>query len=157
MTNSLFTDNIVNTTYPFDWYGLNAIINAYDISGDSSITSKVDVQNSCFVKNAGVSFALVLGGVYGDGTMTQTGNTAYQNTFLQSGTKACSGIGELYMDPNYYYGGYYNFTLGKCLQTFSSSQCKLSSVSSFTSSTGHVSVSIKVAWASLFLALVTIL
>lgn len=163
VTNTLFTDNIVNTTYPSDWYGLYAVINAFDISGNISITSKVDVQNCCFVRNAGISFSLVFGGEYGDGTMTQTSNTASQNTFLQSGTKACNGIGQLYMNPGYYYSDrYYNFTLGKCIQTFSSSQCKLSSssiipINSPTSSIGHVSVSFTVALGSLLFALLATL
>jgi len=159
ITNTLFTDNAVNTSYPHDWYRLNAVVNSIDISGWSNITSKVSVQNSCFIRNTGISYALVLGGMYGDGTLSQTGNVATGNTFLQTGSMACSGIGALYMDPDYYYGGYYNFTLGKCLQTFLSSSCKLSTSTTtlVTSSSSpfymerYASMGIKIGVVSLFL------
>jgi hypothetical protein len=148
--NSYFVDNTVNTTYQYNWYGLNAIINVNDISGDSSIASKVDVQNCCFMENQGISFSLVVAGVYGDGNITASNNFATLNSFMQSGSRACYGAGQLYMDPAFYYDQYYNFTLARCLYTFTASHCSLAQYSTSTpyTSSAHLSSAVSVVFGS---------
>jgi len=120
---SLFMDNIVNTTLAnATWDGLHAVINANDISGQTPVLSNINVADSCFVRNKGLSFSLVLGAIWGDGVLNSRNNYANGNTFLYQNYSDC-GIGQLYMNIYYNYFGYYNLSTGLCQKKFTASSC----------------------------------
>jgi len=119
--NSLFFNNQVNTSYLYDWYGLNGAITAVDIEGKIEIDTKIDVRDSCFIHTRGISYSPVLGSVWSDGALTQSNNYAVGNAFVQE--KKCDGIGRLLMNPYYFYYGYYNFSTALCQEQFTASSC----------------------------------
>ena len=123
VNNSLFIDNSVNTTHiASNWDGLHAVINANDVGAFPDIVSIVNVENSCFVRNKGISFSLVFGAVWGGASMNSKNNYASGNSYLDPSYKSC-GIGQLYMNTYYDYFGYYNLSTGICQKTFSAASC----------------------------------
>lgn len=120
---SLFIDNIVNTSHAdSQWDGLHAVINANDVSGQSDIITNINVVDSCFVRNKGISFSLVFGAVWGDGVLNSRNNYASGNVYLYPTYSDC-GIGQLYMNDYYNYFGYYNLSTGLCQRKFVASSC----------------------------------
>jgi hypothetical protein len=97
VNNSLFINNTVSTSYKDGWYGLNAIINANDIAARDEITSNINVMNSCFIQNKGITYSLVFGAMWGDAVLNSRNNYAYGNFYQQSKYQYC-GIGQLYMN-----------------------------------------------------------
>lgn len=135
---SVFMDNTVNTSRAKSkWDGLHAVINANDISAQTQIISNIFVADSCFIRNKGISFSLVLGAIWGDGVLNSRDNYASSNQYLQQKQGDC-GIGQLFMNIYYNYFGYYNLSTGICQKKFTASSCiPLASATVNVSTTGN--------------------
>ena len=109
ITNTLFDSNVVghNDT---DFDTLKAIIFTVELDptySNNTIKTELSLSDSVFVNNEGMTFALVMAGLWSDSDVSQSNNTQGNNELFQPYDHACYGVGQLNQDYYYYYD-YYN-------------------------------------------------
>ena len=110
ITNTLFDSNVVghNDT---DFDTLKAIIFTVELEPEYSnneIKTELSLSDSVFVNNEGMTFALVMAGLWNDSDVSQSNNTQGNNELFQPYDHACYGVGQLNQDYDYYYEYYYD-------------------------------------------------
>jgi len=106
ISNSKFIDNDVETADYSN--GIRAIVYAIEENADYSGNQHetyLSISNSTFLGNKGITYALIVGGLWNDGKLFESNNYESKNQPLLE----CYGIGRFTLDFDDYYDYYYNY------------------------------------------------
>ena len=112
LNNNLLNDDLQS--------GLRAVIYGVDFSAEG-FESTIDVSDSSFLGNDGVTFALIVGGLWSDGVLTSSNNIQVNNEAAYPLDNECMGMARLIMDSTYYpdyYSYYYYHSDAECVVLF---------------------------------------
>merc|ERR1712238_574254 len=114
ISNSKFIDNDVETA---DYNkGIRAIVYAVEENADYSGNQHetyLSISNSTFLGNKGITYALIVGGLWNDGKLFESNNYESKNQPLLE----CYGIGRFTLDFDDYYDYYYYYDYDVLLKT----------------------------------------